>query len=150
MAEQVHNLKRKHARERSNITRFSSSIHSFTEETSRDDYEHYKGRLEEALGHMLKLDDTIHNFLTSEEYDPDVTTCEEYIDTAKRAIQRAGHGLEKFNHAAPDNLTPDQTLPPMNHRDGVITPSLSHHIKLPPLKLEPFSGDIEGWTRFWE
>ena len=38
----------------------------------------------------------------------------------------------------------------MNHRDGVSTPPLSHHVKLPPLKLEPFSGDIEGWARFWE
>ena len=150
MAEHIHNLKRKRARERSNISRFASSIHSFTEGASRDDFEQYKGRLEEALEHMLKLDDTIHDLLTDEEYDADVTTCEEYIDTAKRAIQRAGHGLEKFDSAAPDNLTPGQTPPLMNHKDGVSIPSLSHHVKLPPLKLEPFSGDIEGWARFWE
>jgi hypothetical protein len=58
MDEELHTLKKKRARERSNITRFSSSIHSFTEETARDYFEHYKGRLEEALDHMLKLDDT--------------------------------------------------------------------------------------------
>ena len=99
---------------------------------------------------MLKLDDAIHDLLTDEEYDADVTTCEEYIDTVKRAIQRACHGLEKFNPAAPGNLKPNQTLQPVNHKDGVTIPFLSHHVKLPPHKLEPFSGDIEGWAQFWE
>jgi hypothetical protein len=113
MAEQLHSFKTKRARERSNITRFSSSILYFTEETARDDYEHYKGRLVEALQHMLKLDDTIHDLLTDEEYDSDVT-CEEYIDTAKCAIHKAGHGLEKFKSAAPDNLISSQTFPPVN------------------------------------
>jgi hypothetical protein len=65
MAKQLHNLK-KRTRERTNNTRFSNSIHSFTE-TTRDDYEHYKGLLEEALEHMLKLDGTIHDFLTDKE-----------------------------------------------------------------------------------
>jgi DNA repair exonuclease SbcCD ATPase subunit len=105
MAESLHNLNRKSTRERSNITRFSNSVHSFTEETTRDDYEHYKGHLEEALEHMLKLDDTIHD-LTDEEYDADVATREEYIETAKRAIQKAGRLLEKFNSTAPDNPIP--------------------------------------------
>jgi hypothetical protein len=27
---------------------------------------------------------------------------------------------------------------------------MSHHVKLPPLKLESFSGYIENWARFWE
>jgi len=150
MAEQLYILKRKRIRERSSITRFSNSVHSFTEETTRDDYEHYKGRLEEALEHMLKLDDTIHDFLTDEEYDTDVTACEVYIETAKRAIQKAGRGLEKFNPTATDNLTLSQTLTPLNHREEVPTPLLSHHVKLPPLKLEPFLADIENWARFWE
>ena len=139
MAEQLHNLMRKRTRERSNITRFSNSIHSFTEETTRDDYEHYKDRLEEALGHMLKLDDTIHDSLPDEEYNADVAKCEEYIETAKRAIQKAGRGLEKFNSPAPNNLTPSQMLTTVNHGQGGPTP-LGHNVKLPPIKLEPFSG----------
>ena len=96
------------------------------------------------------LDDTIHDLLTDEEYAADVTTCDEYIETAKCAIQNVGHWLEKLNPAAPDNRTPSQTLPLANHKDGVNTPSLSHHVRLPYLKLDPFSGDIEGWARFWE
>jgi hypothetical protein len=99
---------------------------------------------------MLKLDDTIHDLHTDEEYDADVKTCEEYIDTAKRAIQKAGHGLEKFKSAAPENLMSSHTFPTVNLRDGGSTPSLSHHVKLPLLKLEPFSSDIEGWARSWE
>jgi hypothetical protein len=114
MAEQLHSLKRERARESSTITRFSRSIHSFTEKTAHDDYEHYKGRLEKTLGHMLKLDDTIHDLLTDEEYDMDVTICEEYIVTAKCPIQKANHGLEKFKSAAPDNLMSSQAFPPVN------------------------------------
>jgi len=150
MAEQVQDLKIMRARDRSNITQFSSSIHFFTEETSRDDYEHYKGRLEEALEHVLKIDETIHDFLNDEEFNSDMTTCEYYIDTAKRALQRAGRGHENFNNAATDNLTPDHTLPPVNHSDRVITPSLNHHNKLPPIKLQLYSGEIQGRSRFRE
>jgi hypothetical protein len=101
MAEQLRSLKRKRARERSIITGFSSSINSFTGETARDDYEHYKDRLKEELEHMLRVDDTIHDLLTDEEYEADVATCEEYIEVGKRAIQKAGRGLEKFNSTAP-------------------------------------------------
>jgi hypothetical protein len=88
-AEQLHNLKSKRTRERNNITRFANSVKSFTGETSLDDCEHYKGRIEEALERMLKLDDSIHDLLTDDEYDTDVAICEDYIDTAKRAIQKA-------------------------------------------------------------
>ena len=64
MAEQLHRMRRKEARERNNISRSSNSIHSFTEETARDDFEHYKGHLEEASQHTLKIDDTIRDLLT--------------------------------------------------------------------------------------
>jgi hypothetical protein len=63
---------------------------------------------------MLKLDDIIHDSPTDEEYDADMATCEEYIETDKRAIQKTGRGLEKFISPAPDNLTPSQTLSPVN------------------------------------
>ena len=96
---------------------------------------------------MLKLENTIHDLLTDEEYDADVTTCEKYIDTAKRAIQRAGHGLEKFDPSAPDKLTPGQTLQPVNHKDGVSIPSLNHHVKSLPQTRAVFR-NIEGWARF--
>ena len=29
-------------------------------------------------------------------------------------------------------------------------PPDTHSVKLPPLKLEPFAGDVETWARFWE
>jgi len=29
-------------------------------------------------------------------------------------------------------------------------PPVTHSLKLPPLKLEPFAGDVETWARFWE
>jgi hypothetical protein len=27
---------------------------------------------------------------------------------------------------------------------------VTHSVKLPPIKLEPFAGDVETWARFWE
>jgi hypothetical protein len=67
---------------------------------------------------MLKLDDIINDFLNDEEYDPDVANCEEYIETAKRAIQKTVRGLERCSFTASDTLTPSQTLSPENHREG--------------------------------
>jgi hypothetical protein len=64
---QLHNRKRKRTRERNNITRFANSVNSFTRETSLDDYEHYKGRIEEALERMLRLDDSIQDLLADDE-----------------------------------------------------------------------------------
>jgi hypothetical protein len=61
-----------------------------------------------------------------------MATCEEYTETAKRTIQKAGRGLEKFNSPAPDILTQSQTLLLMNHSKGTPTPSSSYHVKLPP------------------
>jgi hypothetical protein len=144
-AEQLHNFKRKRTRERNNITRFASSINSFTGEISLDDYEHYKGRVEEALERMLRLDYSIHDLLDDDEYDTDVATCEDYTDTAKRTIQKAARGIDKRLSAATADLTLTETS-----ALAARSPSLHHSVKLPPIKLEPFSGEVEGWARFWE
>jgi hypothetical protein len=144
-SEQLHNLKRKSTRERNNITRFANSFNSFTGETSLDDYEHYKGSIEEALERMLRLDDSIHDLLADDEYDTDVAVCEDYIDAAKRAIQKAVRGIDKKLSAATVDLTLIETS-----AAAVPAPSFVHSLKLPPIKLEPFSGDVESWARFWE
>jgi hypothetical protein len=52
-AEQLHTLKRKRTWKRNNITRFANSINSLTGETSLDDHEYYKGRIKEALEHIV-------------------------------------------------------------------------------------------------
>ncbi|KAJ4426982.1 hypothetical protein ANN_26781 [Periplaneta americana] len=40
------------------------------------------------------------------------------------------------------------------NKQAVVTaptqPSITHSLRLPPINLEPFSGDIEIWARFWE
>jgi hypothetical protein len=142
-AEQLHNFKVKHTRERNNITRFASSINSLTGETSLDDYEQYKGRIEEALERMLRLDDSIHDLRADDEYDTDVAICEDCIDTAKRWIQKAVRGIDKWLSAATADLT-------LSEAPAAAVPAQSfvHSIKLPPIKLEPFSGDMVSWTRF--
>jgi hypothetical protein len=46
----LHNLKRRHTRERGNITRFLTEVGRFTDTTTLEDYEYYKDRLHETLG----------------------------------------------------------------------------------------------------
>jgi hypothetical protein len=75
----LHNLKRRQARERSNATRFSTLVDKFDDSTSLDDYEHYRGRLQETLDKLLSLDDAIHDLLSDDEYQEDIRVCEEYI-----------------------------------------------------------------------
>jgi hypothetical protein len=95
---------------------------------------------------MLRLDDSIHDLLDDYEYDTDVATCEDYIDTAKRAIQKAARGIDdKGLSAATADLTHSE-----NSAVAASAPSIVHSVKLPPIKLEPFSGDVESWARFWE
>jgi hypothetical protein len=125
--EQLHNLKRKRTRERNNITRFANSFNSFTGETALDDHEHYKGRIKEALERMLKLDDCIHNRLLDDEYYADVAICEDYIDTAKRAIQKPARGIDKRLPAAKDYLTFSETS-----SAAVLASSSVRSVKLPP------------------
>jgi hypothetical protein len=143
----LHKLKRKRTRERSNITRFSNIITSFTEETSPEDCEYYKDRIAETLERLVKLDDDVHDVFSDSEYDGDVTTSEEYIEAAKRAIQRASRGIENKSPAATAESTPNPTS-----TTSVTVPghSITHSVKLAPTRLEPFSGDVETWERFWE
>jgi hypothetical protein len=85
----LHNLKRKRSREKANATWFSMMIDGFDNSTSLDDFEHYRGRLQEILDKLLSLDDAIHDLLSDEEYAEDTKLCKDYIDKAKRAILKA-------------------------------------------------------------
>jgi hypothetical protein len=69
----------------------------------------------------------------------DLDACEEYIDEAKRGILKATTEIERKESAATSGA-------PLNQH---VTP-ISRPINLPPLKILPFSGDIETWPRFWE
>jgi transcription elongation GreA/GreB family factor len=92
-SKRLHNLKRRRARERGNITRFVTEVGTFTDTTTLEDYEYYKDRLHETLGRLTSLDDEIHELLDDSEYDADLQTCEEYIESAKRAILRTSHKI---------------------------------------------------------
>jgi hypothetical protein len=68
----LHNLKRRRARERGNITRFVTEVGRFTDTTTLEDCEYYKDRLHETLGRLTSLDDEIHELLDDSEYDADL------------------------------------------------------------------------------
>jgi hypothetical protein len=66
----LHNLKRRRARERGNITRFVTEVRKFTDTRTLEDYEYYQDRLRETFGRLTSLGD-------DNEYDADLQTCEE-------------------------------------------------------------------------
>jgi hypothetical protein len=88
-AVKLHNWKRKRTRERANATSFSTLLDGLDDSTSLDVFEHYRWRLQETLDRLISLDDSIHDPLSDSEYEEDVKACEEYIDSTKRAIQKA-------------------------------------------------------------
>jgi len=85
-AVKIHNLKRRRATERANATRFSTLLDGFDVSTSLDEFEHYRGRLQETSDGLISLDDAIHDLVSDDEYEEDIKACEEYIDKKKRAI----------------------------------------------------------------
>jgi len=82
-------LKRKRTTKRAKATRFITTINEFTGDNSLDDYEHYRGRLQETPDQLVRLDDSIEDLLEDNEYTANVEACEEYIDSAKRALLKA-------------------------------------------------------------
>jgi hypothetical protein len=146
MADELANLKRKRATLSSNVTRFTTTINGFSDTTTLDDVEHYRDRLQETLDRLTTLDDSIQNLIEDEEYAMDVDTCEEYIERSKRAVQKVSRAIETKISNSLRNVT--VTPPGLN---TVTSPSLATPtVKLPTIKLDPVTGNIEQWTRFWE
>ena len=127
----LHNQKRRRARERANASRFCTWLDGIDNFTSPDDLQHYRGRLQETLDKLLSLDDAIHDLLSDEEYQEDIKTCEDYIDRAKRAIQKASRWTDVLSVSAAQLSIHGTTLP------TATTPifSVTHSVKLPPIKL---------------
>lgn len=139
--DKLHNLKRKRTRERANVTRLVVEINGYSETTPADDYHYSQGRLQETLNKLVVLDDAIHDLLSDSEFQTDVEKCDEYIDSAKRAIHRAAKGLDERLAASTSSLRVSPSAPVV---------SASSFVRLPTMKLEPFAGNVEAWSRFWE
>jgi hypothetical protein len=122
-------------------------LEGFTDSTPLDDLEHYCGRLKETLDRLIALDDSIHDLLPDQEYEDDIHTCEEYIDKTKRAIQRASRRIDDSLSVSTTRLSIDG---PTQRHAPTLSSSVSRSVKLPTIKLEPFRGDVETWSRFWE
>ena len=146
-AVKIHNLKRRRARERANATRFSTLIDGFEVPTSLDDFEHYRGRLHEALDRLISLDDAIHDLLSDDEYEDDIKACEEYINEAKRAIQKATRCMANDLSTSTARLNIHGST---QHTTTIHIGPVTQSVKLPAIKLEPFAGNVETWSRFWE
>jgi ElaB/YqjD/DUF883 family membrane-anchored ribosome-binding protein len=102
---------------------------------------------QETLGDLTSLCDEIQELLDDSEYDADLQACEEYIESAKRAIIQTSRQME--NHLA--TSTANATITDTGEAAAtvaLIAPSAT--IRLPQIKLEPFSGDTETWACFWE
>jgi len=97
--------------------------------------------LQEILDKLLSLDDAIHDLLSDGEYAEDTKVREDYIDKAKRAFLKARKRADNALSASTARLS---IIHPPNHAVS-ITPS----VKLPAIRLEPFTGNVQNWPRFW-
>jgi hypothetical protein len=71
---------------------------------------------------------------------------EEDIDLAKRALLKAKREIES-------RLVSTEEKPNFAEEPSASTnfrSPLTHSVKVPPINLEPFAGDMETWSRFWE
>jgi hypothetical protein len=143
----LHNLKRRFARERGNITCFVKEIGKFMDTTTLEDCEYFKDRLRETSDRLTNLDDEIHELFDDSEYDADLQKYEKYIESAKRAILRTSRQMERHLATSTANVTITDTREAAATIAPIVPPAT---IRLPPIKLEPFSGDKETWARFWE
>jgi hypothetical protein len=146
-ADMLHNLRRRRARDRANATRFYTILEGFKDSALLDNLEHYRGRLKETLDRLISLDDAIHDLLPDKEYEEDINTSEEYIDKTKRAIQKASRRIDNSLSVSPARLSING---PAQQTAPAPTRSVSRSMKLPAIKMEPFKGDVETWSRFWE
>jgi hypothetical protein len=139
-------LRRKRSTVRGNVTRFTAHITEFTYDTSLDDYDHYRGRLKENLDQLVPLDDKIQGLLEDDKYTEDVSKSAEYIDAAKRVIRKAARVIKKRLSSPEMKINRAEDT----YSSTTPWPLLAHLVKLPPIKLEPFAGDVEAWSRFWQ
>jgi len=137
---EIRTLKRKRTTERTSATRFIAAINESTENNPLDDYEHCRGRLQETLDQLVRLDDAIKDLLEDRQYTVDVETCEEYIDSAKRTLQKANQEIGRRLVSSAANLRVSE-LP-----SAQITARhpVTHSVKSPPVNLNPL---LEMWKR---
>jgi len=146
-AVKINNLKRRRARESVNASSFSAFNNEFGDITSLDLFEHYRGRLQETLDSLISMRDAIHDLLSDNDYEEDIKACEEYVEEAKRAIQKASRRMDYDLSASTTRLNiHGPTQPKATVPIGLVTYSEN----LPAIKLEHFAGNFEIQSRFWE
>ena len=143
----LHNLMRRRSRERANATRFSTFLKGYEDSTPLEYFEHYCGRVKETLHRFVSLDNSIHERLLDKEYEEDITSCEEYMDKTKRTIQKPSRRIDDSMDVSTTRLSIDGLT---QRSVPASTGSVPRSVKLPAIKLEPFTGNTETWSRFWE
>ena len=94
--------------------------------------------MQETLHRLTSLDDAIHNLLSDNGYEEDIKAYEEYKDRTKRTIQKASRLMDNDVSASTTRLSiHGSTQPTATVPIGPVT----HSVKLPAMKLEPFAGN---------
>jgi hypothetical protein len=79
------------------------------------------------------------------EYKGVINTCKEYIDKAKRALQKASRRVDNDLFVSTVRLSINA---PTKQTAAAPTGSVSCSVKLTAIKMETFKGDVETWSRF--
>ena len=133
---EIKKLKRKRTTERAKATRFITTI-----TTSRVTPTSTTMSTIEAGSRKRCIKD----FLVDREYTSDVEVCEDYIDSANRAILKGNQEIGRRLASSAASLSVSELTSAPTTR-----PLVTHSVKLPPLRLESFAGDVKMWAKFWE
>ncbi|KFM70593.1 hypothetical protein X975_21762, partial [Stegodyphus mimosarum] len=104
---------------------------------------------------MKLIDNEIHNFLSDDEYENDNLQCENYIDTGESAVFKAQKIIQNklsltANNVTASNMDTNDLAMKFGDLSTTAPVAQSYTVKLPTIKLQSFTGEIEQWQCFWE
>ncbi|XP_035229162.1 uncharacterized protein LOC118201215 [Stegodyphus dumicola] len=135
--------------------RFSTEIDTLNDDFSIEKVEYICNRLTTALNDMKLIDNEIHNFLSDDEYESDNLQCENYIDTGESAIFKARKIIQNklsptANNVTASNMDTNDLAMTFGDPPTTVPMTQPYTVKLPTIKLQSFTGEIEQWQCFWE
>ncbi|XP_035231984.1 uncharacterized protein LOC118203799 [Stegodyphus dumicola] len=148
-------VKRKRKAVRSNVSCFSTEIDTLNDDFSIEKVKYICNRLTTTLNDMKLIDNEIHNFLSDDEYESDNLQCENYIDTGESAIFKARKIIQNklsptANNVTASNMATNDLSMTFGDPPTTVPMTQLYTVKLPTIKLQSFTGEIEHWQCFWE
>ncbi|GFS85180.1 integrase catalytic domain-containing protein [Nephila pilipes] len=145
-------LKRKRSTIRVAIKKLTMKVNDPTRE--KTDLKYGVERLQDKLNELTLADDKIHELLSDEEYNEDITDCEKYTENAHLAMfTNKKNTNTNTNFSLPRSPISDSinnALPPIANGINYASASSNILVNLPTVKITTFCSENEVFYSFWE